>query len=435
MVPKEECMFGRLRTICVVVALMLLFQPWVLHAQDADMWKFPGEFERHEAVWIGWLSKELVKGYKTDPVMLDVVKALVPTVNVRVCVPDVAQKEHVRNILAAAGVPMDRISYYVIPFTSFYWRDFGPIFIKDAAGNKSIADFNFNLWGYQADTHPHARMMEKIDRTVAKSLGLPSRMTRLVSEGGARELNGKGTIMLTEACEFHRNPNLAREELETEMTRMLGATHFIWLKQGTVDDDPMNQSTLPGPGGKGRAFRSGSANNHIDEFCRFVAPDTVLLAEVSEEEAAEGPVEKENRRRMEENYAILKSSTDQDGNPLKIIRIPIPDTIYIEAQPRDEAYSVHEASPNFQDGTVFPTGRPVLLVPALSYCNFLISNGVVVAQKYWKNGMPESIKKKDEAAMAALEKAFPTRKVVAIHSLPVNLGGGGLHCSTQQQPE
>ena len=428
-------MFGRLRIICVVVALMLLFQPWVLYAQDVDMWKFPGEFERHEAVWIGWLSKELVKGYKTDPVMLDLVKALVPTVNVRVCVPNVAQKEHVRNILVADGVPMNRISYYVIPFTSFYWRDFGPIFIKNAAGNKRIADFNFNLWGYHADTHPHARMMEKIDRNVANSLDIPSRMTRLVSEGGARELNGKGTIMLTEACEFHRNPNLAREEVEAEMTRMLGATHFIWLKQGTVDDDPMNQSTLPGPGGKGRAFRSGSANNHIDEFCRFVAPDTVLLAEVSEEDAAEGPVEKENRRRMEENYAILKKSTDQDGNPLKIIRIPIPDAIYIEAQPTDEAYFVHEASPNFQDGTVFPTGRPVWLVPALSYCNFLISNGVVVMQKYWKNGMPESIKKKDEVAMATLKKAFPTRKVIAIHSLPVNLGGGGLHCSTQQQPE
>lgn len=428
-------MFERLSKVCVVTTLLLLFQPWMLHGQEENLWRFPGEFERHEAVWIGWLSKELVKGYKTDPVMLEAVKALIPTVKVRVCVPDKSQKEHVKKILKAENIPMGRISFYVTPFTSFYWRDFGPIFTKDKTGSKSIADFNFNLWGYEADTHPDARMMEKIDRTIAKSLGLPSRMTRLISEGGARELNGKGTIMLTEACEFHRNPNLAREALEAEMTRMLGATHFIWLKQGTVDDDPMNQSTLPGPDKKSRAYRSGSANNHIDEFCRFVAPDTVLLAEVSEEEAAKGPVEKENRRRMEENYAILKNAMDQDGNPLKIIRIPIPETIYIEAKPMDEAYYIHKASPNFQDGTVFPTGQSVLLLPAMSYCNFLISNEVVVAQKYWKKGMPESIKKKDEAALAALKKAFPTRKIVSIHSLPVNLGGGGLHCSTQQQPE
>ena len=421
--------------ICVAVMLMLSCLPRTIHAQGETVWRFPGEFERHETVWVGWLSKEYVTGYKTDRALLEVVKALAPGVKVRVCVPNETQKKHVREILTTAGVPMNRISFFVIPFTSLYWRDFGPIFTVDKAGNKSIADFNFNLWGYQSVTHPHARMMEKIDRTAAKSMGLTSRMTRLVSEGGARELNGKGTIILTEACEFQRNPNLAREELEAEMTRMLGATHFIWLKQGTVDDDPMNQSALPGPGGTGKAYRSGSANNHVDEYCRFVAPDTVLLAEVSEEEASEGPVEKENRRRMEENYAILKNSTDQDGNPLKIIRIPIPDPIYVEARPEDEAYAVQESSPDYRDGTVFPHGSPVLLVPALSYCNFLISNDVVVAQKYWEKGMPESIRKKDEAALTALKKAFPNRKIVTVHSLPVNLGGGGIHCSTQQQPK
>ncbi len=427
-------MFGKLSKICVVLVLVFC-QSWMLHAQENTVWRFPGEFERQETVWLGWLSKEFVKGYKTDSVLLEVVGALAPSVKVRVCVPDERQKKHVWEILTAADIPMDQISFYVIPFTSLYWRDFGPIFTVDEDGNKSIADFNFNLWSYCSHTHPHARMMEKIDRSVAASMGLPSRMTRLVSEGGARELNGKGTIMLTEACEFTRNPNLGREELEVEMGRMLGVTHFIWLKQGTVDDDPMNQSTLPGPGGKGIAYRSGSANNHIDEFCRFISPDTVLLAEVSEEESTKGLVEKENRRRMEENYAILKNATDQDGNPLKIIRIPIPDPIYVEARPMDEAYMVQESSPDYHDGTVFPHGRPVLLVPALSYCNFLMSNKVVVAQQYWKKGMSESIRKKDAAALAVLEKAFPTRKIVAVHSLPINLGGGGIHCSTQQQPE
>ncbi|WP_197281926.1 agmatine deiminase family protein [Dethiosulfatarculus sandiegensis] len=428
-------MFGKLKTISLAVLFLLICLPWTIHAEENGMWRFPGEFEPHKAVWMGWLSKEYVKGHKTDSALLEVVKALAPTVNVRICVPDDTQKNHVRKILAGTQLPMDKISFYLIPFTSLYWRDFGPIFTVNETGGKSIADFNFNLWGYHSDTHPHARMMEKIDRTVAESMGLPSRMTRLVSEGGARELNGKGTIILTEACEFQRNPNLSREDLESEMTRMLGVTNFIWLKQGTVDDDPMNQSSLPGPGGVGRSYRSGSANNHTDEYCRFIAPDTVLLAEVSKEEAAKGPVERENRRRMEENYAILKKSTDQDGNRLKIIRIPIPDPIYVKAQPTDEAYLVQQSSPNYRDGTVLPHGSPVLLVPALSYCNFLISNDVVVTQKYWKKGMPESIKKKDEAALAVLQKAFPNRKIVPVHSLPINLGGGGIHCSTQQQPE
>jgi len=428
-------MFAKLPVICFAIVLTLCFQPCQAYAKADTAWRFPGEFERQEAVWVGWLSKEYVNNYNTDTPLLEIVKNLAPTIKVRVCVPNETQKNHVRELLKRANVPMKRISFYVVPFTSLYWRDFGPIFTKDKNGNKSIADFNFNLWGYLPHTHPHARMMEKIDRDAAKSMKLPSRMTRLISEGGARELNGKGTIMLTEACEFQRNPNLSKGNLESEMTRMLGVTNFIWLKQGTVDDDPMNQSSLPGPEGEGRAYRSGSANNHVDEFCRFVAPDTVLLAEVSEEEAAKGAVEKENRRRMEQNYAILKKAKDQDGKPLKIIRIPIPDPIYVEARPGDEAYAVQEAAPNYQDGTFFPHGSPVLLVPALSYCNFLISNDVVIAQKYWEKGMSESIRQKDKTALEVLKQAFPNRKVIAVHSLPINLGGGGIHCSTQQQPQ
>ncbi len=270
------------------------------------------------------------------------------------------------------GLWRKNISWYEIPFTMLYWRDFGPIFTLNNGGEKGIVDFNFNCWGYFSDTDPQARLMEKIDRTIAEGLGIPSNMSRLVSEGGDRELNGKGTLLVTEACEFQRNPNQSREEIEKEFKRTLGVTNFIWLKKGTVDDDPYNKSSLPGPGGKGVAYRSAAANNHMDEYCRFIAPDTILLAEVSEKEAAKGPVEKENRRRMEENYQILKSAKNQDGKPFKIIRIPMPETLYFTARPTDEAYFGLASYPSFSDGTSFPIGQPVTIVPAQSYCNFLL---------------------------------------------------------------
>lgn len=259
-------------------------------------------------------------------------------------------------------------------------------------------------------------------------------MTRLISEGGDREFNGKGSVILTEACEFQRNPNLSRADIEGALSEMLGVTNFIWLKNGMVDDDAYNTSTMPGPDGKGVAYRSGSANNHTDEFCRFVAPDTILLAEVTEEEAAKGPVEKESRRRMEENYAILKQARDQDGEPFKIVRIPTPELQYFIATPSDGAYFNLAIFPKFTDGTVFPFGSPVQLVPAQSYCNFLISNGIVLAQKYWFKGAPESVKEKDEAARKILQELFPNRKVVTINTLAINFGGGGIHCTTQQEP-
>ncbi len=425
--PKKCCF------ILATVMLILFSAQALSFAKDTAEWRFPGEFEQQEAVWVGWLTKEYIKGFKTDPVLLKMVTELSRQVKVYVCVPNERQKKHVMDVLTKNKVDQKSISFYVIPFTMLYWRDFGPIFTVDGKGNKSIADFNFNCWGYFPTHDTQARMMEKVDRTIAEDLQVPSRMTRLVSEGGDRELNGKGSILVTESCEFQRNPNLSRADIEKELSDMLGVTNFIWLKHGTVDDEPYNITTMRGPQGD-PVYRSASANNHMDEYCRFISPDTILLAEVSEEDAKKGPVEAENRRRMEENYEILKNARDQDGNPFKIIRIPMPETLFFTAEPDDEAYFSLMSYPAFRDGTAFPIGKPVTVVPAQSYCNFLISNGVVLAQKYWMEGMDESVKKRDQEAYEVLKKAFPNREVVTINTLGINFGGGGIHCSTQQQP-
>lgn len=418
------------------IFLFLLVTIFIINSSIsfAGEWKFPGEFEKQERVYLGWLSKEYVKGYQTDDVLLEIAKNIAPYTDITICVPGNNQHKHVLNLLKKHKLPLNKISFQIIPFTMLYWRDFGPVFTINKQGRKSVADFGFNCWGYFPQSNTQSRIMERIDRDIAKQRKLPSRMTRLVSEGGDRELNGKGTILVTEACEFQRNPNLSREDIETELYGMLGATNVIWLKKGTVDDDAYNVSTLPGPEGKGVAYRSGAANNHIDEYCRFVAPDTILLAEVSEKEATQGPVEAENRRRMEENYNILKNAKDQDGKPFKIIRIPMPETMYFKITPQDEAYYALVSFPRFSDGTAFPVGHPVQVVPAQSYCNFLISNGVVLTQKYWHEGLPEKVKRRDAMALAILQKTFPNHKVVTINTLAINFGGGGIHCSTQQEP-
>ena len=399
-------------------------------------WRFPGEFEPQSAVWLGWLSKEYINGYPTDGVMIDIVRALEPNVHVKICVPDGAQKEHVISVLNENGVPMGNVSFYEKNFTMLYWRDFGPIFTVNGAGDKRIIDCAFNCWGYFPQSDTQARMMERIDRDVAADMGLESVMTRIISEGGDREFNGKGTVITTEACEFQRNPNLAREEFEAEFARLFGTTNVIWLKHGLVDDDRYDTTTIPGPDGKGVAYRTAAANNHVDEYCRFVSSDTILLAEVTEEEAAMNPVAAENRLRMEANYEILKNAVDQDGNPFTIVRMPVPEMVYFTATPEDEAYASLTAYAKYTDGTAFPFGSPVTVVPAQSYCNFLISNDVVLGQKYWMPdmGMPDSLKASDEKAEQILQSLFPDRTVVMIATIPINFGGGGIHCSTQQEP-
>ncbi len=105
-------------------------------------------------------------------------------------------------------------------------------------------------------------------------------------------------------------------------------------------------------------------------------------------------------------------------------------------QPTDEVYAFIMSFGRFEDGTTFPVGESISVVPAMSYCNFLISNGIVIGQKYWQDGvgMPESVKVKDETAQKILEELFPDREVVMINTIPLNFGGGGIHCSSQQEP-
>jgi agmatine/peptidylarginine deiminase len=293
-------------------------------------------------------------------------------VDVVVCVPDQQYQNHVAALINASGVDNGRISTKVIPFTVPYWRDYGPIFLKNIEnGKKKIADFCFNMWGYYPIHDLQSRTHERIDRKVAAILNLPSEMSRVVSEGGDRLLNGQGTMI-------------------------------------------------------------------ADEFCRFINDHTILLAHVSKNEADQNPIAAENRRRIEINCNILTAVKDQDGNSFKIERIPMPETLYFKADPTDETYATLLNDAHYTDSTGFPIGKPIWVVPATSYFNFLISNKVVLAQQYYDDyeWMPASvlaaIRLKDLAAVEKLRDLFPGRWVVPIKTVSLNFGGGGIHCATQQ---
>lgn len=403
-------------------------------SRDNKDWYFPGEFEEQEAVWLGWLSTEYVQGFKTDDVLMQIANELHKHLKVIVCVPDSQTHQKVEKLLKENNFDFSMIDFYETPFTMLYWRDYGPIFIKNAQNDLAIADFDFTCWGYYESWDSQTRLMEKNDRTIAEKMGIPSFMTRVVSEGGDRILNGQGVMITVEACEFQRNPNVSREELEKEYKKLLGVEKIIWLKKGSYEDDRYDTSVMPGPGGEGYAFRSSSANNHADEFCRFIDENTVLLAEITEEEAMNDPIAYENKLRMDENYEILKNSTDINGNPFNIVRIPMPETIYFEVTQNDPIFNAIFTNAKYESGIQIDFSKPLQIIPALSYCNFLISNGVVLGQKYWVPGLPESVKEKDEKAEKVLQELFPDREVIMINTTAINFGGGGIHCSTQQQP-
>lgn len=397
----------------------------------ATIVRSPAEFEPQEAVWLIWPPFDHVAELSNADLYLELIDQLLDYTRVELTAMDSTTLEAAERLLPAEVQNNPRFNFRLLPSVEIWARDMGPVFVERADGALAVADFNFNAWGYADTNDLDAQIEEKYDELVATELGLPQVSSSLVTEGGDHELNGKGSMMLVESVELGRNPQMTKAEIEAEFKRMLGVRHFIWLKEGLYEDDHTFLGPLPTEDGP--AYTVITTNGHIDEFARFVNDTTVLLAEVQPADLAD-PIAQENQRRMAVNYEILRQATDQDGRPLRILRMPLPKTIIHEMAPGDGVYD-YISTLDYKDGSQFPVGEKVATVAAASYLNFLITNGAVLGQRYYQPGMDPGIAERDELARSVLQAAFPEREIILLDALTINLGGGGIHCITMQQPQ
>jgi agmatine deiminase len=195
----------------------------------------------------------------------------------------------------------------------------------------------------------------------------------LVLEGGSIHVDGEGTVLTTEQCLLHenRNPDLQRDEIEALVLKYLGAEKMIWLRQGLKDDD---------------------TDGHIDELACFVEPGRVLAMIGSDKSDID-------YKPLQENLSILKEATDARGKKLDVITLEQPNVAY--------------------------KGKERL---SQSYVNFYIANGGIVMPSF--NDTP-----RDSRARGVLQEMFPTRKIVQLPGQTLAVGGGNIHCITQQQPD
>ncbi len=393
----------------------------------------PAEFEELEALWINWPPVDHKQGMSNEEVMLQVIEAVTESgLEVRIAAFDDDLKQRARNQVQDHITSYNLVSYHIVPFYEWWVRDTGPAFVELETGEMAVVNFRFDAWGYLSPDDEDAQIDADFARNVGMHLNMPVIESELISEGGNREVNGKGTLMLTAAVEEGRNPGWAREEMEAEFERLLGVSNVIWLEEGIIDD----QHTFLGPlmTHEGvEAYTVLTTNGHIDEFARFVDERTILLGYIPEEDLEGDPIAQENHLRMERNYEILRNSTDQDGNPFEIIRMPLTRSLVHTMQPGDYVYDIISTL-DYTDGNEFPIGEEVYVIAAASYLNFVITPSVIIGQKYWEDGMDPVIRERDEEARQILEQVFPDRNVVMINAVPVNLGGGGLHCVTLHQP-
>jgi agmatine deiminase len=409
--------------------------------KDKTKLYMPAEWEKQDAVWLGWESEFI----SYHPVVYEMVRALSPHVQVKLAADSDSLLRVAKKLLSENKIDTSSIQFYTMPGERYWIRDHGAAFLTNENGELGVANFSWNGYGrpawlkekYDNNTDSitkylyaaSARKTGMVDSLMAVATDAKQLTTWVNHEGGAIEVNGKGTLILCEATVLQRNPGKTKEQLEPEFKRVLGVTKIIWMKKGLADDPMHFFRRIAGN------YVGGGTGGHTDEFVRFSNPNTVMLAWVDEAEKDLNPINQINFERMSENLSILQQSSDQDGKPFNIVKVPLPDlapkTIVARARIADRTITLDVRPALFKKLEAPAVGDTLLRVPASSYMNFLITNGAVLIASYTAAG---TSKEKEERVRQIFKEQFPGRELYFIDAMPLNWSGGGIHCSTQQQP-
>lgn len=349
----------------------------------------PAEWELHSAVWLAWphdittFTQGINKAEKT---FCDIIKAMEGSEKVELIVLDNIMQSRAEEMLKNSGVDLANVNFHRVVYTDVWTRDYAPIFLKKDVWTK----WQYNVYGKANDDPIYWTPLAK-DNDVFNKIALPGKKFEpgIVLEGGAVDVNGQGTLLTTEQCLLNpnRNPNLNKTQIEQYLKDFLGVSKIIWLKRGLANDH---------------------TDGHIDDIARFVAPNKIVCAYENNETD-------ENYSSLKDNFEILKNSTDQDGNPFEIIKLPMPHMWY------EKGHTVHSAT---DSASKLQRGEPEKA--AVSFANFYIGNKVIL--------VPVFSDQNDSSALQTLQSCFPGRETIGINCGNIIYGGGTIHCMTQQQP-
>jgi agmatine deiminase len=358
-------------------------------------YRMPAEWEKQQAVWLQWPEKypspdrEHKLNYQMTMEKTWLLMSWELHRHVKVCIlaHSAKHRDHILSIMAYFGYDMSRLELHVTPMADVWHRDSGPIFVVNNHGKLAVTEWNFNGWG----TYPQWGKAEKhIPQTVADILEVPIFKAPLVTEGGAIEVNGSGSLMATKSSIINdnRNPGMNQEEIEKGLGEYLGITNFIWLSGAPPD---VCEQKL----GDGTDY-------HVDIAARFVDNNRVLYAWTDDRDDPRYPYLK---RHLEE----LKAAHDENGGPLALTPLYLPE---------GGVYSIGERNdPALNMGSGFTDA---------AYLNYLVSNDIVLVPAF---GNANDVK-----AQELLADCFPGRRIVPIPTVSLTAEGGAIHCVTQQQP-
>ena len=352
----------------------------------ADGFRMPGEFEPQTRVWMLWPHRTDTWRDGARPAQ-EAFARVAEAINAATPVTMGAAPGELERARATLPAAID-----IVPLDSddAWMRDVGPTFVT-APGERRGVDWIFNAWGgldggiyapWDADDAVAARVCE--------FEGAAHYRAPLILEGGAIHSDGEGTLLTTEECLLNRNrnPQLDRTAIEAALREHLAVDAILWLGAGAANDE---------------------TDGHVDNLACFARPGVVLVTACDDSADPQFAISRDAITR-------LRGFRDACGRELEVVELPMPGPLFLTAE---EAAGI-VATPGTQ-----PRRAGDRL--AGSYANYLVTNDRVV--------VPLLDERTDDLALATLAGVFPGREVVGVPGCrEILLGGGNIHCITQQVP-
>jgi agmatine deiminase len=352
----------------------------------ADGFSMPAEYSPHAGCWMLWPERP-------DNWRLGALPAQQAFANVAVAIarfePVTVGASAGHFEFARAQLPA-HIRVVEMSHDDAWMRDVGPTFVTNDRGARRGVDWRFNAWGgLSGGLYFPWDQDDLVAHKVLEIEGNDRYRALVINEGGAIHVDGEGTALVTEQVllNSNRNPGLTRDELDRHLRAYLGVQAVIWLGEGVVDDE---------------------TGGHVDNLACFVRPGAVALHWTDNKRDPQYAV-------SQDAFERLSAARDARGRRITVIKLPMPGPLRY----RPEEVLGIQARENVR-------GRLAGMRLAASYVNFYIANGGIV--------MPLLDPRTDKAAAAKIKRAFPGRKVVGVPAREILLGGGNIHCITQQVP-
>ena len=354
-----------------------------------DGYRMPGEFEKHRGTYIIWPERPDNWRLGGKPAQKTFTEVASVIGKYEPCTVLVSGWQYAN----ARGMLPDYVRVVEMSNNDSWVRDCGATFLVNDKGGLRAVDWCFNAWGGPVDGLYFP--WDKDDMIAQKMCELEGanryRLDDFVLEGGSIHTDGDGTLLVTEECLLSdgRNPGLLKEDIENILKEYLNVQKILWIPEGIYKDE---------------------TNGHVDNMCNYVKPGEVVLAWTDD-------VNDPQYARSKIAYDYLTSETDAKGRRLIVHKLLIPkNPVLITKEESEGVDSV--------DGTL-PREEGDRL--AASYVNYYTGNGFIAVPAF---GDPH-----DELAVKKLQELYPDRVIEQIPAREILLGGGNIHCITQQVPE